>query len=298
MTKSAFIAIVGKPNVGKSSLLNLLLGEKIAIVTNKPQTTRTKITGVLTKGETQFVFIDTPGFHKPKTKLSNSMVRAVSSSMKDVEVVIMVVETTGKLTDAELSLIENIKNSKVKKVLIINKIDLVPNKQIVANRIMELTGLCDFDSVIPMSVLQKDGIDGTFEEIEKYAVEGVHFFPDDTLTDQPERVIVSEIIREKILMNLHQEIPHGTAVVIEKMKQREDKEIIDIDAMIYCEKNSHKGMIIGKNGVVLKRIASTAREDIESFLDIKVNLKCWLKVREDWRNKEGLIRNFGLSDTQ
>ena len=189
MTKSAFIAIVGKPNVGKSSLLNLLLGEKIAIVTNKPQTTRTKITGVLTKDETQFVFIDTPGFHKPKTKLSNSMVRAVSSSIKDVEVVIMVVEATGKLTEAELSLIDNIKISKVKKVLIINKIDLVPNKQLVANRIMELTGLCDFDSVIPASVLQKDGIDGIFQELEKYAEEGVHFFPDDTLTDQPERVI-------------------------------------------------------------------------------------------------------------
>lgn len=297
MTKSAFIAIVGKPNVGKSSLLNLLLGEKIAIVTNKPQTTRTRITGVLTKDETQFVFIDTPGFHKPKTKLSNSMVKAVSSSIKDVEVVMLVVEASGKLTEAELSLIESIKNQHVKSVLIINKIDLVSDKELIAKRIIELTDLCEFDSVIPISVIKNDGIDGVFSELSKYAEEGVHFFPDDTLTDQPERVIVAEIIREKILLNLHQEIPHGTAVVIEKMKERENKEIIDIDAMIYCEKNSHKGMIIGKNGAVLKRIGSTAREDIESFLDIKVNLKCWLKVREDWRNKEGLIRNFGLSDT-
>lgn len=297
-TRSAFVAIVGKPNVGKSSLLNLLLGEKIAIVTNKPQTTRTKITGVLTREKTQFVFIDTPGFHKPKTKLSNSMVKAVSSSIKDVEVVMLVVEPTGKLTEAELSLIESIRLLKTKSVLVINKIDLVSNKAAIAERILELTKLCEFDSVVPISVLKKDGIDGIFTELESYSQECVHFFPDDTLTDQPERVIVSEIIREKILMNLHQEIPHGTAVVIEKMKEREDKEIIDIDAMIYCEKTSHKGMIIGKNGIVLKRIASTAREEIESFLGTKVNLKCWLKVREDWRNKEGLIRNFGLSDSQ
>lgn len=298
MTKSAFIAIVGKPNVGKSSLLNLLLGEKIAIVTNKPQTTRTRITGVLTREETQFVFIDTPGFHKPKTKLSNSMVKAVNSSLKDVEVVMLVVEPTGKLTEAELSLIENIKASKIKKILVINKIDTVSDKELIAKRIIELNALCEFDSVVPISVLKQDGIDGVFQELSRYAKEGVHFFPDDTLTDQPERVIVAEIIREKILINLHQEIPHGTAVVIEKMREREDKDIIDIDAMIYCEKDSHKGMIIGKGGAVLKRIASTAREEIESFLDAKVNLKCWLKVREDWRNKDSFIRNFGLSDSQ
>lgn len=298
MTKSAFIAIVGKPNVGKSSLLNLLLGEKIAIVTNKPQTTRTRITGVLTREETQFVFIDTPGFHKPKTKLSNSMVRAVNSSLKDVEVVMLVVEPTGKLTEAELGLISNIKASKIKKILIINKTDTVADKELVAKRIIELGELCEFDSVVPISVLKQNGIDGVFTEISRYAKEGVHFFPDDTLTDQPERVIVSEIIREKILINLHQEIPHGTAVVIETMREREDKAIIDIDAMIYCEKESHKGMIIGKGGAVLKRIASTAREEIESFLDAKVNLKCWLKVREDWRNKDSFIRNFGLSDSQ
>lgn len=295
-TKSAFISIVGKPNVGKSSLLNCLLGEKIAIVTNKPQTTRTRITGVLTKDETQFVFIDTPGFHKAKTKLSNNMIKAVNTSIKDVDGIMLVVEPSGKLTQAELDLIENIKNQKVKKILIINKIDLVSDKSLIAKRIIELNKLCEFDAVIPISVHENDGIDRVFLEINQCAQDGVHFFPDDTLTDQPERVIVAEIIREKILLNLHQEIPHGTAVVIESMKEREDKDIIDIDAMIYCEKDSHKGMIIGKKGAVLKRIASSARNEIEQFLDIKVNLKCWIKVREDWRNKDSMIRNFGLSD--
>lgn len=297
-TKSAFISIVGKPNVGKSSLLNKLLGEKIAIVTDKPQTTRTQITGVLTKGETQFVFIDTPGFHKPKTKLSNSMIKAVSSSIKDVECILMLVEPSGKLTEAELELIQSIKNSKIPSVLIINKIDLVPNKELLIKRINEITELHKFDAVIPISVLRNDGIAAVFAEIEKYAQEGNHFFPDDTLTDQPERVIVAEIIREKLLLNLHQEIPHGTAVVIEKMREREDKELMDIDAMIYCEKDSHKGMIIGKNGTVLKRIASSARLDIEEFLGVKINLQCWIKVREDWRNKESMIRNFGLSGNE
>ncbi|MEG0692003.1 MAG: GTPase Era [Oscillospiraceae bacterium] len=295
-TKSAFISIVGKPNVGKSSLLNKLLGEKIAIVTNKPQTTRTRITGVLTKGLTQFVFIDTPGFHKPKTKLSNSMVKAVTTSIKDVDVIMMLVEPTGKLTEAELELIDSIKKEKVPSVLIINKIDLISNKEMLIKRINDISAIHKFDIVIPISVLNNDGINLVFEELDKYAEEGVHFFPDDTLTDQPERVIVSEIIREKILLNLHQEIPHGTAVVIEKMREREDKELIDIDAMIYCEKTSHKGMIIGKNGAVLKRIASTARVEIEGFLGVKINLQCWIKVRDDWRNKESMIRNFGLSE--
>lgn len=298
-TKSAFIAIVGKPNVGKSSLLNKLLGEKIAIVTNKPQTTRTRITGVLTKGETQFVFIDTPGFHKPKTKLSNSMINAVKSSIKDVDAIMLLIEPQGKLTEAELTLIESIKNEKVPSLLIINKIDLLDNREVLVKRIEQLMEMHKFDAVIPISVLRDDGIDAVFAEISKQAKEGVHFFPDDTLTDQPERVIVSEIIREKILCNLYQEIPHGTAVVVEKMREREntDKEIIDIDAMIYCEKNSHKGMIIGKSGAVLKRIASTARVDIEEFLGVQVNLQCWIKVREDWRNKESMIKNFGLSDS-
>lgn len=296
ISKSAFIAIVGKPNVGKSSLLNLLLGEKIAIVTNKPQTTRTRITGVLTQDEVQYVFIDTPGFHKPKTKLSNSMVRAVHSSLKDVDAAMLVIEPTGKLTEAEMSLIESIKTQKLYSILIINKTDTVQDKELIAKRIIELTELCPFNAVIPISVLRKDGIKDVFKELYAAAVDSEHFFPDDTLTDQPERVIAAEIIREKILLNLHQEIPHGTAVLIEKMREREDKPIIDIDAMIYCEKSSHKGMIIGKGGAVLKRIASTAREDLETFLDVKVNLQCWVKVREDWRNSDSMIRNFGLDN--
>ncbi|MEG0570634.1 MAG: GTPase Era [Oscillospiraceae bacterium] len=296
MTRSAFIAIIGKPNVGKSSLLNSVLGEKIAIVTDKPQTTRTRITGVLTKGETQLVFIDTPGFHKPKTKLSNKMNNAVTTSITDVDALIFVVEATSRLTEPELNLIKSIKESKLPCVLVINKIDLAPNKQIVMNKINELSAMHEFNAVVPVSVLQNDSVDLVLKEIEKFAQESVHYFPDDTLTDQPERVIVSEIIREKILLNLYQEIPHGTAVVIEKMKEREGKNILDIEAYIYCEKNSHKGMIIGKGGAVLKRIASTAREDIESFLDVKINLQCWVKVKEDWRNRDNLIKNFGLSD--
>lgn len=298
-SRSAFISIVGKPNVGKSSLLNCLLGEKIAIVTNKPQTTRTRITGVLTKEDVQLVFIDTPGFHKAKTRLSDNMIKAVNTSIKDVDAVMLLIEPTGKLTEAEHNLIENIKSQRIPCILVINKIDLLSDKALLLKRIVELTALHDFDAVVPISVLKKDGIDSLFKELDKYAGEGVHYFPNDTLTDQPERVIVSEIIREKILLNLHQEIPHGTAVVIEKMREREDtqKEIMDIEALIYCEKSSHKGMIIGKNGAVLKRIASASREEIESFLRIKINLKCWVKVREDWRNNDNFIRSFGLSDS-
>lgn len=292
---SAFVAIVGKPNVGKSSLLNKLLGEKIAIVTSKPQTTRTKITGVLTKGETQFVFIDTPGFHKPKTKLSDNMVKAVNTSIRDVDVVMMVVEPMGKLNEAELELLQSIKSQKIKSVLVINKIDLLSDKERLIERINEINAIHSFDSVVPISVLKDDGVDLVLDELKKYAEEGVHFFPDDALTDQPERVIVAEIIREKLLLNLRQEIPHGTAVVIEKMRERDDKDLIDIDAVIYCEKDRHKGMIIGKGGECLKKIAHDARLDIESFLDIKVNLKCWVKVQEDWRNKDSMIKNFGLS---
>lgn len=294
-TKSAFVAIVGKPNVGKSSLLNRLLGEKVAIVTSKPQTTRTRITGVLTKGETQFVFIDTPGFHKPKTKLSDAMDKAVTTSIKDVDVAMLLVEPAGRLTEAELDLIGNIKSAGVRSILVINKIDLVKEKEQLAARIAELMERHTFDVVVPVSVLENDGVDLILKELEDCAEEGPHFFPDDTLTDQPERVIAAEIIREKLLLNLQQEIPHGTAVVIEKMRAREDKELIDIEATIYCEKASHKGMIIGKGGAVLKRIASTARGDLEKFLDEKVNLQCWVKVKEDWRNKESMIRNFGLS---
>ncbi len=296
--KSAFVAIVGKPNVGKSSLLNKLLGEKIAIVTSKPQTTRTRITGVLTEGEVQLVFIDTPGFHKPKTKLSDQMVKAVTSSIQDVDLAMLVVEPSGNLNEAERGLIENIRSQRIPSLLVINKIDLLKSKEQLAERIALLMEEYPFDGVVPVSVLNDDGIDRILAELKSRAQEGPHFFPDDTLTDQPERVIAAEIIREKLLLNLQQEIPHGTAVVIEKMRERENQEIMDVEAMIYCEKSSHKGMIIGKGGGVLKRIASQARADLEAFLGVHIHLQCWVKVREDWRNKELMIKNFGLSDPQ
>lgn len=294
-TYSAFVAIVGKPNVGKSSLLNTLLGEKVAIVTNKPQTTRTKITGVLTKEEKQYVFIDTPGLHKAKTHLGNHMVKAVNTSLNDIDVVLLVVEAQGEINQAEEDLIATIKRLKVPAILVINKIDLLHDKETLIQRIGLFQALHTFDAVIPMSVLQQDGVDLLFSEMDRFLIESVHFFPDDTLTDQPERVIISELIREKILLHMQQEIPHGTAVVIEKMKEREKKGIVDIDAMIYCERSTHKGMLIGKGGQTLKKIASQARTEIEQFLDTKINLQCWVKVKDDWRNKDGLIQNFGLS---
>lgn len=294
--KSAFVAIVGKPNVGKSSLLNRLLGEKVSIVTAKPQTTRTRITGVLTRGEAQFVFLDTPGFHKPKTRLSNYMDRAVTSSIQDVDLVLLMVEPEGKLTEAEQTLIQTIRERKMNCLLVINKIDLLKQKEKIAARIAELADLYDFQSVIPISVQNDDGVDLLLEELDRLAQPGEHYFPDDTLTDQPERVIAAEIIREKLLLHLQQEIPHGTAVIIEKMRQREDQPIVDIDATIYCERESHKGMIIGKGGAMLKRVSSAARADLETFLDSRVFLQCWVKVKEDWRNKDSMIRNFGLSD--
>lgn len=296
VSKAAFVAIVGKPNVGKSSILNELLGEKIAIVTNKPQTTRTRIMGVLTRGNTQFVFLDTPGFHKAKTKLSDNMRRVVTSSIQDVDIVVWVVEPEGRLTESEAQLLERIKTADVPCILVINKIDLYTDKAVVAKRITELCALYSFSAVVPTSVFKKTGIDALIDELERFSEEGEHYFPDDTLTDQPERVIAAEIIREKLLVYLQQEIPHGTAVLIERMRERENQDMVDIDATIYCEKASHKGMIIGKGGQCLKRIASAARTDLEAFLGVHVNLKCWVKVQEGWRNQESAIRNFGLSD--
>lgn len=295
-TYSGFVAIVGRPNVGKSSLLNALLGEKVAIVTNKPQTTRTRITGVLTQEEKQYVFMDTPGLHKAKTHLGENMVKAVNTTLNDIDMVLLVVEPKGEVNQAELDLIASIQKQRLPAILVINKIDLLEDKSLVAQRIAQLEELHHFEAVVPISVLNGEGISDLFSEMNQFLVESPHFFPDDTLTDQPERVIVSELIREKILLTMQQEIPHGTAVVIERMRERENREdMIDIDATIYCEKASHKGMLIGKGGQTLKKIASLARTDIEHFLDAKVNLQCWVKVKEDWRNRDGLISNFGLS---
>ena len=291
--KSGFIALVGKPNVGKSSLLNQLIGEKIAIVTNKPQTTRTKITGVLTIDQTQLVFLDTPGAHKPKNVLSHQMAKVINESVGDVDLAVLVVEPTGALTKAELALIEDFTAKKVPAVAVINKIDLLADKSEMMVKIAALNAAYPFKEIVPVSALNGEGVKDTLLQIFlAHAEYGPHYFPDDTLTNQPERVICGEIVREKVLMNMHDEIPHGIAVTIEKMKEREDKNMIDIDATIYCEKKSHKGMVIGKEGVMLKRIGSQARFDIEKFLEVKINLQCWVKVREDWRNEERMVRDF------
>lgn len=294
MTKSAFIAIIGCPNVGKSSILNRLLGVKIAIVSEKPQTTRTKIMGVLTEGDTQLVFTDTPGFHRPRTKLGEIMVQAVDDSVSGVDACLLVVEPEGEIRTAELELIAKFKKQKMPVILAINKVDTIPDKEKLMGRIAELSQLYDFEAIVPVSALRGINMNALLDELKKLAEESVFFFPEDTLTDQPERVIAAEIIREKLLRNLDREIPHGTAVAIEKMHERDTGDIIDIEATIYCEKESHKGIIIGKNGEMLKRVSTRAREDMEKFFECKINLRCWVKVKEGWRNREGLIHNFGL----
>lgn len=295
-TKTAFITIAGKPNVGKSSILNKLLGTKIAIVSSKPQTTRTKIMGVLTEGDIQLVFTDTPGFHKPHNKLGEIMNSAVKDSLGGTDAVLFVAEPKGELNEKELELIKKIKQEKAPAILVINKIDTLADKTVLLARLRELSSYYDFTAAVPVSAETGEGLDDLMEEMKKLALPSVHYFPDDTLTDQPERVIAAEIIREKLLRLMDKEIPHGTAVAVEKMREREDKDILDIDAVIYCERESHKGMIIGKHGVMLKKISTYARQDLERFFDIKVNLHTWVKVKEGWRNKEGLIRNFGLEE--
>lgn len=293
-TKTAFIAIVGCPNVGKSSILNKMLGQKIAIVSDKPQTTRTRIMGVLTKEETQLVFTDTPGYHRPHNKLGEKMIKAVSDSISGVDACMLVVEPTGELRAAEEELIEKFKKEKMPVVLVINKIDTIAQKSDLMLRVAKMSALYDFEAVVPVSALKNDGIDVLEKELVKLAFPSQHFFPDDTLTDQPERVIAAEIIREKMLRLLDKEIPHGVAVSIEKMRERSDKNLIDVEATIYCEKESHKGIIIGKKGAMLKKISTYARQDMEKFFDCKINLQCWVKVKDGWRNREGLIHNFGL----
>lgn len=293
-SKTAFIAIVGRPNVGKSSILNKILGQKIAIVSDKPQTTRTRIMGVLTIDETQLVFTDTPGFHRPKTKLGEKMIKAVSDSISGVDLCLFVIESEGDLRETELELIEKFKQQKMPVILAINKIDTLEDKTVLMKRIMDMTALYDFEAIVPVSAVKNDGLDALTGELIKMAQPSEHFFPEDTLTDQPERVIVSEIIREKMLRLLDKEIPHGVAVAIEKMRERSDKDLIDIEATIFCERESHKGIIIGKKGATLKRISTYARQDMEKFFDCQINLQCWVKVKDDWRNREGLIHNFGL----
>ena len=293
-TKSAMITIAGRPNVGKSTLTNYLVGEKIAIVSNKPQTTRNRICGIVTRGNTQFVFVDTPGFHKPRTKLGDYMVGVTRESIADVDLTILVVEPIASIGPQEEGLIAQIQASHCPAILAINKIDTVEKDQLLAViSAYSQTGV--FDAIIPISAKTGDGVDDLLNTCEQYAADSPFLFPEDATTDQPERQVMAEIIREKLLWCLDKEIPHGTAVEITKFSER-DNGIIDIDATIYCEKASHKGIIIGKQGAMLKKISSLARVDCEKFMGTKVYLTTWVKVKENWRDSDFLVRNFGYTE--
>ncbi len=292
--KTAMITIAGRPNVGKSTLTNALVGEKIAIVSSKPQTTRNRIYGVVNKGDTQYIFLDTPGLHKARTRLGDYMVKVVKDSVADVDAVCLMVEPVAKIGAPEQELIDRVREEKLPAVLVINKIDTVEKEALLAV-IAAYSAACDFDAIIPISAQQKDGLDILMEQLGKYASEGPQLFPDGMTTDQPERQIVAEIVREKLLRNLDKEIPHGTAVEVTKFSERENG-IIDLDVTIYCEKASHKGIIIGKNGAMLKKISSHAREDIERFMGTKVYMETWVKVKENWRDNLNYIRSFGYDE--
>ena len=296
--KSVFVAIAGRPNAGKSTLTNYLVGEKIAIVSDTPQTTRTRINGVLTKGETQYVFIDTPGMHKPHTKLSEQMIKTIDNSIADVEVSILMVDVTKKPSAVEERLINDFKAKKEDVILLLNKVDLVKNKSDLLKIIEQYSSMYEFAEIIPISVKNKVNTELILPIVERYAVESPHFFDDDLPTDQPEKIWLAEIVREKILNNMYEEIPHGTAVQIESMefsKTNKGEDIVDLGVVIICEKQSHKGMIIGKQGAMLKKIGQIAREELEEYFEQKVNMKIWVKVKEDWRNSDALITDFGLS---
>ena len=293
-TKTAIITIAGRPNVGKSTLTNYLVGEKIAIVSNKPQTTRNRICGIVTKDNLQFIFMDTPGYHKARTKLGDYMVSTVRESISDVDATILVVEPIPAVGVQEEALIERIRATRCPAILVINKIDTVEKDKLL-EVIAAYSATGAFDSIIPISAKTGDGVDVLLEECEKYAQEGPFLFPDDVTTDQPERQVMAEIIREKLLWCLDKEIPHGTAVEINTFSER-DNGIIDLDATIYCEKASHKGIIIGKQGAMLKKISSLARADCEKFMGTKVYLTTWVKVKENWRDSDFMVRNFGYSE--
>ena len=294
ITKTAMITICGRPNVGKSTLTNALVGEKIAIVSNKPQTTRNRISAVVNRGETQFVLMDTPGFHKPRTRLGDYMVKVVRESVADVDAVVLVVEPIASLGPQEEALIERIKQSGAPAVLCINKIDTVEKPELLAV-IAEYSAKHDFDAVIPISAMRKDGTEVLLREMERFAKPGPALFPEDMDTDQPDRQVCAELVREKLLRCLDKEIPHGTAVEVTRFTER-DNGIIDLDVTIYGEKASHKGIIIGKNGAMLKKIGESARRDIERFMGTQVFLQTWVKVKENWRDSDVLLKNFGYGE--
>ena len=293
-TKSAMITICGRPNVGKSTLTNALVGEKIAIVSHKPQTTRNRITGIVSRGSTQFVLLDTPGFHKPRTKLGDYMVGVVRESVADVDGVLLLVEPVAAVGPQEEALLERLREAGAPVILVINKIDTVERTRLL-EVIAAYAPLYDFEAVIPVSARTGEGLGELLDEMEKFAAEGPHFFPDDMITDQPERQICAELLREKLLQCLDKEIPHGTAVELTRFTEREDG-VVELEATIYCEKDSHKGIIIGKKGAMLKKIGELARQDMEEFLGTKVYLQTWVKVKENWRDSVGLLRNFGFTN--
>lgn len=294
ITKSAMITICGRPNVGKSTLTNAIVGEKIAIVSNKPQTTRNRISAVVTRGDTQFVLMDTPGFHKPRTRLGDYMVNVVKESVADVDAVMLLVEPIANIGRQEEELIARIKEARVPAVLVINKIDTV-EKSALLEVMAVYSAACEFDAIIPISAKNGEGLDELMEQLEKYAVEGPQLFPDDMISDQPEKQICAELVREKLLLCLDKEIPHGIAIEVTKFTERENS-IIDMDVTIFCEKASHKGIIIGKQGAMLRRIGELARNDIEAFMGTKVFLQTWVKVKENWRDSMAQLRNFGFSE--
>ena len=295
ITKSAMITLCGRPNVGKSTLTNALVGEKIAIVSNKPQTTRNRICGVVNRDNTQFVFLDTPGFHKSRNRLGDYMVKVARESIADVDAVVLLVEPTARVGIPEQELLRRIQEAGLPAVLCINKIDTLPDKEALLAVIAAYTETYAFDAVIPISALQQDGLNALLGELGKYAQEGPQLFPDGMVTDQPDRQVVGEIVREKMLRNLDKEIPHGTAVEITRFVERDD-EVIEVEATIYCEKKSHKGIIIGRDGAMLKKISTEARYDIERFMGTKVFLQTWVKVKENWRDNMNYIRSFGYDE--
>ena len=295
ISKTAMITICGRPNVGKSTLTNALAGEKIAIVSNKPQTTRNRITAVCQRGETQFVFLDTPGFHKPRTRLGDYMVNVVRQSVADVDAVVLVVEPVASLGPQERELIASIKAANCPAVLAINKLDTVEPEKLLAV-IALYSEAYAFNAIVPISAKTGDGVEDLLKELDKFAVESPALFPEGVTTDQPEKQVCAELIREKLLLNLEREVPHGTAVEITRFSERDDG-IIDLEATIYCEKASHKGIIIGKHGAMLKKIGEDARKDLEEFMGTKVFLQTWVKVKEKWRDSNSLLRNFGYTDT-
>ena len=294
MPSSVFVALVGRPNVGKSSLTNYLVGEKVAIVTKKPQTTRSRITGVITKGPVQYVLMDTPGIHAARNKLDARMTQTAAASLKDVDVTMMLFEPAGEFTDAELTMVKALQKGGPT-IAVINKVDLLDNFAALEARKKQLEEFGCFDHIVTISAKDGTGCDELFAMLKPYGNEGPHYFDDDAFTDMPEKELVAELVREKALLFLREEVPHGIAVVVERFKERPDKDLIDIDVDIYCERKSHKGMIIGKGGQMLKKIASAARMDIEELLGVKVNLQCWVKVREDWRDNELQLNSLGFA---